>query len=235
MTTRAGFTGLMIGALLSVLLFPIYAYGYQMYTSGRHTEVVILVWIGIAAAFVLLVAGGFLAARWSRSTMPGRCAILGGLAGGLAGALIYCFWGAAAAGIIPDSLMNQSLDQQAQARMVLSIIDRSMKMYLVLAMGGTLAGMLGGYLSRLRKSAAQDVFDKVEPQMAMNVAITAVPACIVALAITAVIFPRLSVSFSRLLNNPMSADRILDLPLAVSLLNLLISHIALTLVVPHEA
>ena len=33
----------------------------------------------------------------------------------------------------------------------------------------------------------------------------------------------------------MSADRILDLPLAVSLLNLLISHIALTLVVPHEA
>ncbi len=63
---------------------------------------------------------------------------------------------------------------------------------LMLFLGGCSLGAQGGMLACSRAPRREDVFDKTEPQMALNMSITALPASIVAAVLAAAIFSRLS-------------------------------------------
>ena len=110
-----------------------------------------------------------------------------------------------------------------------------MGLFLALCLGGGAIGALGGWLSRHYQNDQEEIFDKIEPQMAMNAAITAVPASIVATALAAYIFSRLSNLLADQTGLAILDGSVVTLPLAVSLLLVLASHLVLTLVIPHEA
>lgn len=195
MTTRAGFTGLLTGLAATLVLF---------FASDWLTNPIPPSW-AVVIMTLLLAMSGALAARWSNSIRPGRCAALGGLSGGSAGTLIFCMFGAAAAGLNSVTAQPETVIRQTELTFITCFF------------GGIVFGALGGWLAHPRCNVSEEYFDKSAPQMALNVAITAIPATIVASAVAAAVF---SVS---------------DFPLLVSLFLVLISHLALTLVVPHEA
>jgi hypothetical protein len=225
MTTRAGWVGLLTGLAATVILFYPLAIAWLAGITPWF-------WIAILAAAALTIGGGALAVRWSGSVHPGRCAALGGLAGGLAGSLVYCLLGAAAAGLawyqpLFFGATGESLGQFTQAELMAAVIRQTQEVFLACFLGGAGLGLLGGWLARPRRGSQTDVFDKSEPQMALNAAITAVPASVVAAGLAAFVFSRLADSFGM--------GSILDWPLGMSLLLVLVSHFALTLVIPHEA
>ncbi|HEX7555636.1 MAG TPA: hypothetical protein VF338_03350, partial [Leptolinea sp.] len=86
MTTRAGIAGLLTGLVATIYLFIISLIPLNAFLTAA------------LMGTILPAAGGFLAAQWSRSVEPVRCAALGGLSGGLAGSVVYCLLGAAMAG-----------------------------------------------------------------------------------------------------------------------------------------
>jgi hypothetical protein len=86
-------------------------------------------------------------------------------------------------------------------------------------------GALGGWLACPFRNEKPEMFDKSAPQMALNASITAVLASVVAVAASAAIFSRLVD-----VNHP-----ILNWTLAISLMLVLVSHLTLILVIPHEA
>jgi hypothetical protein len=136
--------------------------------------------------------------------------VLGGLSGGLAGMIFFCLLGASLAGV---------------GETVASIVNLTQEIFLISFLAGIGLGALGGWLVHPRRKDQAEVFVKSEPQMAMNAAITALPATMVATALAAAVFSHLSVS----------VGQASDMPLYVSLLLVLISHFALTLIIPHEA
>jgi len=203
MTTRAGFIGLLTGLAVSLLLvYPL--------ALARASD--LSLWI--LAAGLIMLSGGWLAGRWSASKIPLRSAALGALSGGLAGTLVFCLLGAAVGG----------LNGAAQGPATSAAILRQTNMaFLFCFLGGSTLGLLGGWLACPKRSAgARDAFDKSAPQMALNVAITAVPASIVAAGLAALVFAPL-------------AGQVADLSLALSLWLVLLAQLALTLIVPHEA
>jgi hypothetical protein len=115
---------------------------------------------------------------------------------------------------------------QSQAEAIAAMVNRTQWAFLILFLSGVGLGSLGGWLAHPRSEGRADVFDKSEPQMAMNATLTVLPASIITAALTAGIFYRLSDSIG---------INVLDMPLTVSLLLALISHLALTLIIPHEA
>ena len=218
MTTRAGLIGLLTGLTATLLLVYPLASVWPAATPWC--------WIAILAAAALTVAGGWLAGRRSGSTQPVRCAALGGLAGGLAGVIVFCLLGAAAAGLA--GVLTTS-----RQPLVETIVWQTQVAFLAYFFGGTGLGLLGGWLARPRWGGQTDVFDKSAPQMALNVAITAAPASVVAAIAAAAVFPRLTDFIGKQPDSAAQAG--LVLPVIVSLLLVLVSHFALTLVVPHEA
>jgi hypothetical protein len=154
------------------------------------------------------------------------------LSGVMAGTIVFCLWGAAVAGKIDFSILSDVPQQQTRAGIINSVTGQTMMMFLILFLGSGILGMLGGWLERWHKPHTPDVFDKEEPQMALNASITAVPASIVACALAAAVFPRLSTSA---IGGTGESMPMMDLPVLVALLLVLISHLALTMVVPHEA
>jgi hypothetical protein len=225
MTTRAGSAGLLTGLIATLIIYPLFISRPEAFLQGQGSG---SIWVAITLVMLLVIAGGFWAGRWSGSSQPWRLAVLGALAGGLAGAILFCLWGAEAAGTASWTspvifTTNETLS---------AIVHLTLWVFLVLFLGGSVLGALGGWLASLRRLKREDIFDKDAPQMAMNVSITAVPASIVATALAAFVFSRLSV----LIEGQTIFDRTLtDLPLAVSLLLVLISQLALTLIIPHEA
>ena len=220
MTTRAGLTGIFTGLITTIVLYPL----YYAYLNGAA----FCIWIALAALFVLMISGGWLAARRSDSYQPARCAALGGLAGALAGTIVFCLWGASVSG------SNQWVWQFGRsARQILTqgerislIIDQTTACFFLLFAGAGGMGALGGWLFGLRRSGQTDGFNKEDPQMAMNVSITAVPASMLAAVTAAAVFPRLA--------DAVGSKATLALPLEMSLLLVLLSQFALTVVVPHE-
>jgi hypothetical protein len=210
MITRAGTTGIFTGLITTIFLCPLFFLWPKPFLQGQSTSPVL---ITVAVSAILMVTGGWLAARRSGSAEPWRCAVLGCLSGGLAGTIVFCLWGAAAAGL-RGGVANQ-------------VIGQTMYTFLALFLGGCGLGALGGWVSRLSRQTHKDTFDKEAPQMAMNVSITAVPASIFAAALTAAIFSHLS-------EQPGFAATSGELPLLVSLLLVLVSQLTLTLVIPHE-
>jgi hypothetical protein len=230
MTTRAGLVGLLTGLTATmILVYPFFIAGS---TGSTPRD-----WIAVVAAAVLTIGGGALTARWSGARHPGRCAALGGLAGGLAGTLVFCLLGAAAAGsvFLFERAADGALRQPSQVESVAAIVRQTQGTFLACFLGGIGMGLLGGWLACPRQGSQADIFDKSAPQMALNAAITAVPATVVAAALAAAVFSRLADSAGGQANEAALAQPILEWPLTVSLLLVLVSHFALTLVVPHEA
>jgi hypothetical protein len=222
-----------------MILYPLYAAWHNAFVHGGLAGSSGIFWMGAAVTAILMIGAGFMAARWNRFARPGRCAVLGGLAGGLAGTIVFCLWGAAAAGStwpvwVCDQATSGGNCQPEQVEMIGAIVLQTLGMFLVLFLGGTGLGVVGGRLGSLRSGVVTEVFVRSEPQMALNASITAVPASIVAAGLTAFIFPRLADSVGRLSGETEWLEIIAILPLIVALLLVLISHFALTLVVPHE-
>jgi hypothetical protein len=225
MTTKAGLAGFLTGLTATmILIYPLAIARYSTFTCWT--------WIAVVAASAITIGGGALAGTWSGSVHPVRCAILGGLAGGLAGTIVFCLLGAGTAGLTGSApLFDQTTDdmtrQRAQIETITMIVRLTQRTFLVTFLGGIGLGTLGGWLVCPRRDDRTDSFDKSAPQMAMNAAITAVPAAVAAVALTAVVFSRLA--------NSVGENSILDMPLTVSLLLILLSHFALTFILPHEA
>ena len=233
MTTRAGFAGLLTGLVTTLIIYAFFIASPGVFLNGELAGTTSF-WIATTAEVILMIGGGLFAARWSGSIHPGRCAALGGLAGGLAGSVVFCLWGAAAAGSAGwVTTFNRASIPQIE--IISTIIRQTMGMFLVLFLSGSGLGAIGGWLSNHRNRNRTDVFDKTEPQMALNASITALPASIVAAAMAAAIFSRLSDSMGGQSGQIGFDGRLLETPLVVALLLVLVSHIALTLVVPHEA
>jgi hypothetical protein len=233
MTTRAGLIGLLIGLIATLFLVYPLAVAWPAGSTFWY-------WVAVLAIAALTVGGGALAGRWSGATQPGRCAALGGLAGGLAGTTVFCLLGAAAAGLAGAMpLFAQAADAATRQRLLIEAIAAMVRQtqgtFLVCFFGGTGLGLLGGWLACPRRGSQTGVFDKSAPQMALNVAITAAPAAVVAAAVAAAVFSRLADFAGGQPDSAALVGSILDLPLAVALLLVLVSHFALTLVTAHEA
>ncbi len=237
MTTRAGFAGILTGLLSTLLIYPIFIARPDAFLQMRSADSVGYIWIAAIVIALMMIAGGVTAGRWSHSTHAWRRTALGGLAGGLAGAIIFCLWGAATAGLARwvSPLDNPTIGSIPQIEILNAIIRQTMVAFLVLFLAGSGLGALGGWLSDRRQRDRVEIFDKIEPQMAMNAAITAVPASIVATALSAYIFSRLSDLLGDQTGLVILDGSIATMSLVVSLLLVLISHFALTLVIPHEA
>jgi hypothetical protein len=233
MTTRAGLAGLLAG--LSATMILVYPFAIAWPASSTYW-----IWIAVVAAAAITIGGGWLAGNWSGSVHPGRCVVLGGLAGGLAGVIVFCLLGAATAGLtgsVPlfEQATSDTIRQRLQIEVIATIVSLTQRTFLASFLGGIGLGSLGGWLACLHRDGQEDIFDKSAPQMALNAAITAVPAAVVAAALAATVFSRLADSIGSKTGEAISAKPILDMPLTVSLLLVLIAHFALTLVVPHEA
>ena len=164
MTTRAGAAGLLTGLITTILIYSFfttwqdaYRFGWPIYAS-----------MVVALSVLLVMGGGFLGARWSRSSHPGRCAVLGGLAGGLAGTTVFCSWGAAAAGfdrtVLPFlPVINETICQTTQFE-IINTIYKTLGTFLAFFLGGSGFGALGGWLACHRQRIQGDVFDRSGPQ-----------------------------------------------------------------------
>ncbi len=208
-------TGLAIVLILYLkkFLMPDFYHGWLMSdVTGWITGILVL---------ILLTAGGYLAARWNMTPSPGRCAALGAVAGGLAGMTVFNLWGAAFAG-------ETSIRQAGNTG---TLITLTMYMFIALFSSGCLAGGMSGWVASYTLRGQTETFDMTEPQMAMNASITALPASIIAAALAAATFPRLS---NLVAGEAVLERRSVELPLVAALLMVMVSHLAVTLIVPHE-
>jgi hypothetical protein len=234
MTTQAGLSGILSGLLSTLLIYPFYLLNPNIFLQKLSPD---HFWIPAAGMLGLMILGGFLAGRWSRTARPWRRVVLGGVSGGLAGTILFCFWGAAVAGsaqwISPaENAMRAAI---ASNSILYRFITQTQLAFLVLFLGGSFSGVIGGWLSSNRLRDSVEVFNKADPQMAMNAAITAVPASIVAAALSAYLYPRLSDLLGDQTGEFSFAGNVSTFPMGVSLLLVLLSHFALMLVIPHEA
>lgn len=168
--------------------------------------------------FAGLFCGGWLAARRSRSTEAWRCILLGAFSGGLAAIIFFGLAGAAVGGIIDLS------------RHWLSYIDQEVlyteSTFLFLLILCIFLGACGGWVSTWGRPNKKDSFNHEDPQMAMNVAVTAVPASVFALGVAAFMCSTIC--------GQIKEPGVVTLPVFTSLVLLAVSHLALTLIVPHE-
>lgn len=228
--------GLLTGLITTVLIYPLFTAWNLTYQNEPLADSMRYAWIGGVVIVILMMGGGWLAVRWSGSVHPAHCAALGGVAGGLAGTIVFCLWGAAVAGWIgPAFQPNLTACNSAQINHLRAIVQQTLGLLLWLFGGGIALGALSGWLARPHQRDKTDVFDMAAPQMAMNVSITAVPASIVAAAMSVAVFSNLARSVGAQTGETICARTILNMPLAASMVLVLISHFALTLVIPHEA
>jgi hypothetical protein len=222
MTTKTGLTGVIAGLIASFITNLVFAVSGSL--TGLFTSLI------LTALLFLILAGvaGFVAVRWSKAAQPGRCIALGCLAGILDGTILFCLWGAAMAG-------STYLSTLSRADLIPVIVNQTMDTFLVLFISGGLAGGIGGWLASSHNWTTLDKFDMADPQLAMNASITALPASIVAAGVAAAVFPRLALLTGYAAGLPgQSSVLAADKPLGAALFVVLVSHLAVTLVVPHE-
>ena len=223
MTTKAGLTGLVAGLIGSIFLYFLTAI-----SNDPGGSVAVFLFIQL---FQLILAGaaGFTAVRWSKAAKPGRCVALGGLAGVLDGLILFSLWGAASAG-------TTYLTNQSTTDLVPMVVNQTMNMFQIIFISCGLGGAYGGWLASSRRMNTRDDFDMADPQMAMNASITALPASIVAAGVAAAVFPRLGMLTGYAAGLPgLLPTAAYDRPLEIALLLVLVAHLAVTLVVPHES
>jgi hypothetical protein len=236
MTTRAGFAGILTGLLSTMFIYLLFISQPDAFLQKWSAGSAVRLWFALIVIALMMIAGGGMASLWSRSTQAWRATVLGGLAGSLAGTIIFCLWGAAAAGLSRwvSPLDNATKVSISHVEILNAIIRQTMGAFLVLFGAGSGLGALGGWLSRLRQRDRVEIFDKIKPQMAMNAAITAVPASIVAAALAAYFYSRLSDLLGDQTGQAILNESTAIMPLAVALLLVIISHFALLMVIPHE-
>ena len=81
----------------------------------------------------------------------------------------------------PDGLAQQ-IENPSLIESLGAIVRQTLGMFLALFLGGSGLGALGGWLTGLGRRNQAEVFDRAEPQMAMNASITAVLASLFATA-----------------------------------------------------
>jgi hypothetical protein len=220
MTTRSGTIGIFTGFICTGLFYIFFVALRPVYIHEAHSEVDLFIpWLGLFLEAAALFCGGWLAARRSGSGEPWRCILLGTFSGGLAATLFFCLAGSAVGGIMDLT------------RHFIGFTDRIVKNteidFLVLFLvGGFLGSMGGGSFGSTQTTRKKDNFNHEDPQMAMNVAVTAVPACVFALGVAAFMCSSMS--------GQIKEPGVITLPVFVSLVLLALSHLALTLIVPHE-
>jgi hypothetical protein len=207
MTTRAGTSGLLTGLLITLILGVFMLLWPREFFNGIPDLSAVHFWIADVLLVVLTIAGSFRVVRREGVSRRWRGIALGALVGGLAGMVVFCLWGATVTGAT-SRLLDDSLP--------LSMFQYTLTRFWLLFGGGALPGALGG-LTAVRPRKAEEVFNHADPQMAMNAAITALPACVFTAALAAAFTFRLSVW-----------------PLNSALVLALLSHYALIKVVPHE-
>lgn len=239
MTTRAGLVGLGAGLLLSAALFyPLYFVwpGLCFSAAGWRGHSWAAAGVLAAAAAILVVFSGGLAAAWSGAARPQQRVWLGALAGGMMALTLFCSLGAAAGGVmgLGYGLRNPGswgLASWPAPEIMVQMTVWTHRIFWGLALGGTLLGALGGWrfapASVLRRAAPAG---KNDPMMALNVSITAMPAAALAVILAVGLFSRLS----GLLPGP-PLPPVLNWPLTTSLLLYLAAQLALMCATAHEA
>lgn len=237
MTTRAGIVGLGLGALLSgVLFYPFFLVWPNFFVSGWAPGVL---WLGVvllALAALLAAAGGGLAAAWGGALQADLRVGLGALAGSLAALVVFCSLGAAAAGLPGLSLMfvdEPGIEGRAIVIAMLRITRWTHGMFWLLMLSGTLLGALGGWRCAPVALLERVKPGKNDPMMALNAAITVMPAMAFAVLLAAGLFSRLPEVFQG--NMQSRASVLLDWPLGTGLLLFLVTQLILLAVTRHEA
>ncbi len=227
MSTRAGAVGLLTGLIASVINFLLFIIQPDAFLGTSATFMSYPFWIAVVVTALMIIIGGWRAARRSGSVLSGRLIILGALAGSLAGVVIFCLWGAALAGQAMWFLPERMIAGVDVSKVVLieALILRTQYAFLALFLGGAGMGGLGGWCASLQHNGSFDTFDRADPQMVLNASITAVPASMLAVAVAAAAFNHLPEGVS---------ENVAKLPLITALLILVVGHLALTLVIPHE-
>ncbi len=251
MTTRAGVSGLITGCVLVGLLFyPLYIVVPGAYIHGGLRGSIFASQVLVVLAAAAAVAGGGWAAWWGGARSRARRAVLGAVAGSLAGLVAFFGLGAAAAGAVGVGHIFQAPREPPAdaAWMVWLNLEAAMRTvwwteeaFWVLAIIGTGLGAVGGlYVRPFPPAAGWEEFDRREPQMALNVAITAVPSAAAAALLAAVFFSGLPSALMQgaakyTLTLTLSPYGTLTWPVVTALLMYLIALAALALVTPHEA
>ncbi len=251
MTTRAGVSGLVTGCVLVGLLFyPLYIVVPGAYVHGRLSGSIFASEVLIVVAAAAAVAGGGWAAWWGGARSRARRAALGAVAGSLAGLVVFCALGAAMAGTVGAGHLLQVLREPPvdATWMVWSNLEAALRVvwwteeaFWVLVIIGTGLGTVGGlYVRPFPPPAGWEEFDRREPQMALNVTITAVPSAGVAALLAAVFFSGLPSALiqgaaKHTLALTLAPQGTLTWPVVTAMLLYLIALAALALVTPHEA
>jgi hypothetical protein len=224
MTTRSGLVGVITGSLAAMIIHIIISVWPDAVISMG--VMVKIHWAVKGFIIILFAMTGYVAAKWNRSVERWRCTALGSLAGGIAGFFLFSLWGASFSVLQPWALSAN----YSQIMKTGYLIQFTIAFFLQLFLAGTLFGSLGGFLVQPHKTKEEDKFNKDEPQMAMNAAITAVPSSVVAAAIAAYAFPRLLA----MMNGHHPIRPVFCFPIYAALVLVVVSQFALTLVVPHE-
>lgn len=229
MTLKAGLAGTISGILISILFFVSINMDAQYQKISIH-------YLFMAAC---LVIGGYAAALSAGPKNVSGRLIVGVTAGGQAGLVSYCLWGAAlGTGVFQKgfpALINNSLQGLPNSQTYLTVIERTSLWLLAFLFVGILGGMLGGVLASVGNSQKTKNVETLKgPQMALNISITAVPASILAAALSAAVFIPSGSGGSHpgtILNVDILPG---EWPLITSLVMTFISQLALLLVIPYE-
>ncbi len=233
MTTRAGLAGLVTGLLLSgVLFYPLYVVWPGCYIENWPDTCWLPGIILAALAAALVVFGGGVAAAWGGASRPAQRVGLGALAGGLAGLVLFCTLGAAAAGVAGAGHgLAHMAENPSAAETLLRVTGWTHAVFWSLALGGIALGGAGGLWAA---PAAQSGAGGAGPAMPLNATITAVPSAALAVILVMRVFGRLPAGEAGSVS-VLSPQTVLDWPLGTALLLYLAAQLALTVVVPREA
>lgn len=246
MTTRAGLLGLAAGLLLSAVLhYPLYGYLPGLSLADWPPASPALALLLTLAGVLLLLVTGSLAAHWSRPANLWQCLSLGALAGGLASFIAFSSLGAAAAGSLSigyviRSAEGNNIPPSLFAETILRLTTQTPLAFWGMLLSGILLGALGSLPGLPPRGSARPLVLENHPMLALNASITVFLSSAFALALVFGLFsPLLQLLQARLhgtaslLTSPSPA--IPSAPLLTALILYLASHLALALVVPHEA
>lgn len=172
------------------------------------------VWIFIVLIPVFVVSG-WIAGQFAPSQQIWNRYALGLLAGVISGIFVYLFWGV-------TFFTNLTGSETIQM-----VVQNTLEMFLGLFI---LSLVCGSFSIRIKYKIEKYVHDKIDlsdPQMGMNAAISAVGGTLFNLILTILFYTRLG--------EVSQQPALSSLPVWISLFMLVVAHLSLTLVLPHEA
>jgi len=196
-----------IVAILAGVLGAILANILTAFNVGEVTISIVLAAIIFCSTFVALF--------YSRSIHRSRNGILGELCGGISATLIYLFWGAS------------TFATTVQAFDLSDLIGSTLGSFFFLVVCGSVIGFFGGSFQYYMVMKKKEEIDLSDPQMGMNAAISAVAATLFNLILTILFYTRLG----EISQQPALSS----LPVLIAIFMLVVAHLSLTVVLPHEA